>query len=72
MQQIKLFYLNLKILLDKFYENMSFLNAFTRVSCRSMSFTWRSSIAIIALVDPLMELYVHFNTIKAVIETGVD
>ena len=57
MQQIKLFYLNLKVLLDEFYENMSLRNAFTRVSCRSMGFTWRSSSTIIALVDPLMELY---------------
>ena len=37
-----------------------------------MSFTWRSSIVIIALVDPLAELYAYFNTIKLVIETGVD
>ena len=37
-----------------------------------MTFAWRSSIVIIAPVDPLMELYLHFNTVKLVINTGVD
>ena len=35
-----------------------------------MRFTW--SIDITVLVDPLMELYLHFKTVKLVINTGVD
>ena len=50
---------------------MSLLNAFTRVSCRSMSFTWRSNNGFVALVDPLMELYLHINTQNRVTGNGV-